>query len=113
GMTLLRTFGVLSLVATYLCSAAAAQRAYLGFDRNDYPGDANLATLRKTFSYTGYWLNNPPGANANSWRGKRKTIQAAGFGFLVLFNGKTYAQIKHAGNPASLGKSDGMAAARA
>ena len=23
---------------------------------------ANLKTLRQTFSYTGYWLNHPPGA---------------------------------------------------
>ena len=45
----------------------------LGFDRNDYPGDGALKTLRQTFTYTGYWLNNPPGARANSWKGKRKT----------------------------------------
>ena len=45
---------------------------YLGLDRNDYPGDSNMAVLRKTFAFTGYWLNNPPGANHNSWRGNRK-----------------------------------------
>lgn len=89
---------------------AAEQPGYLGFDRNDYPGDANLKILRQTFSYSGYWLNNPPGAKANSWLGKRKTIEAAGFGFLVLFNGRTYAEIKSAGDAVRLGSSDAAAA---
>ena len=66
-------------------TTAPAQVAYLGFDRNDYPGDSNLRILRQTFSFSGYWLNNPPGAKTNSWVGKRKTLQDAGFGFLVLF----------------------------
>ncbi len=35
--------------------------SYLGFDRNDYPGDGNLPALRKSFAFTGFWLNNPPG----------------------------------------------------
>ena len=39
---------------------AQTPAAYLGFDRNVYPGDANLKTLHQTFSYTGYWLNVPP-----------------------------------------------------
>jgi hypothetical protein len=83
---------------------------YLGFDRNDYPGDANLKILRQTFSYSGYWLNNPPGAKANSWTGKRSALQAAGFGFLVIFNGRTYAEIKSSGDSSRLGNSDGAAA---
>lgn len=45
--------GVLVLVLELGCAAAVAQQqTYLGFDRNDYPGDANLSTLRQTFSYT-------------------------------------------------------------
>jgi hypothetical protein len=116
----------LLLVAVILASSAAlglqsepdsslptAQSGYLGFDRNDYPGDSNLKSLRQTFSYSGYWLNNPPGAKINSWTGKRKTLQAAGFGFLVLFNGRTYADIKHAGDAAKLGNSDAVAAVAA
>lgn len=91
----------------------AAQAGYLGFDRNDYPGDSNLKILRRTFSYSGYWLNNPPGANTNSWTGKRKILQAAGFGFMVLFNGRTYAEIKSAGDAAKLGNSDAAAAVSA
>jgi len=92
---------------------AAAHAGYLGFDRNDYPGDANLKMLRQVFSYSGYWLNNPPGAKTNPWTGKRKTLQAAGFGFLVLFNGRTYAEIKSAGDAAKLGRSDAAAAVSA
>jgi len=95
-------------------SAGAATRpGYIGFDRNAYPGDANLKILRQTFSYSGYWLNNPPGAKTNSWVGKRKTLEAAGFGFLVLFNGRTYAEIKSAGDAVKLGSSDAAAAVAA
>ena len=94
-------------------SAHPTQAAYLGFDRNDYPGDANLKILRQNFSYSGYWLNNPPGAKTNSWVGKRQTLQAAGFGFLVLFNGRTYAEIKSAGDAVKLGTSDAAAAVAA
>ncbi|HLK31712.1 MAG TPA: hypothetical protein VKT29_01400 [Terriglobales bacterium] len=84
---------------------------YLGFDRNEYPGDMNLKTLRQTFSYLGYWLNNPPGASSNSWAGHRATVQSAGFGFLVLFNGRLYAELKNVGNARRLGRLDGQAAA--
>jgi Domain of unknown function (DUF1906) len=84
--------------------------AYLGFDRNDYPGDGNLPVLRKSFAFAGYWLSNPPGARANSWQGKRTTVQRAGFGFLLLFNGRAYAELKGKPNP---GAADGAAAARA
>jgi hypothetical protein len=90
-------------------SAQAQTSACLGFDRNDYPGDANLAALRQTFSFSGYWLNNPPGANLNTWTSKRPRLQAAGFGFLVLFNGRLYKDLLH--NPAARGQSDGRTAA--
>ena len=63
-------------------------RVFLGFDRNDYPGDATLDVLRKTFTFTGYWLNAPPGESTTSWTGKRETLRKHGFGFLVLFNGR-------------------------
>jgi hypothetical protein len=88
---------------------AADSTSYLGFDRNEYPGDDHLQELHKTFSYAGYWLNNPPGETTNSWRGKRATIESAGFGFLVLFNGRFYRELKtHA---TELGKADARAAA--
>jgi hypothetical protein len=91
-----------------LTCGASAQQSYLGFDRNQYPGDQNLKVLRQTFSYSGFWLNNPPGENTNSWQGKRQVIQSAGFGFLVLFNGRLDEQLRR--NPAALGKADGQAA---
>jgi hypothetical protein len=89
---------------------AADSTAYLGFDRNDYPGDDSLKTLRETFSYSGYWLNNPPGERRNTWVGKRRKLESAGFGFLVLFNGRLYADLKNVSRAKSLGRSDAKAA---
>jgi hypothetical protein len=91
-------------------SSLLAQTFYLGFDRNDYPGDANLKALRQTFSYTGYWLNNPPGERANTWAGHRAAVESAGFGFLVLFNGRLYAELKSVANAKKAGNSDAQAA---
>lgn len=88
-----------------------AESSYLGFDRNTYPGDANLKTLHETFSYTSYWLNNPPGEKSNTWVGHRAAVNSAGFGFLVLFNGRLYAQLKSESNAKRLGQSDARAAA--
>ena len=99
--------GLLILVCA-LNVSAVAQTSYLGFDRNDYPGDANLNTLRQTFSYSGYWLNNPPGEHSNTWVGKRVALDKAGFGFLVLFNGRLDNQLQR--NAAVFGKTDGQAA---
>jgi Domain of unknown function (DUF1906) len=90
---------------------AQAQTTYLGFDRNAYPGDANLKALHQTFSYTGYWLNNPPGEKTNTWAGHRATVESAGFGFLVLFNGRLFAELKSVANAKKLGGSDAQAAA--
>jgi Domain of unknown function (DUF1906) len=84
--------------------------AYLGFDRNDYPGDDSLKALRQTFSYTGFWLNNPPGEKTSTWAGKRDIVESAGFGFLVLFNGRLYAELKAVVNASKLGQSDAQAA---
>ena len=93
------------------CVALSAQSpTYLGFDRNDYPGDANLGALRQTFSYSGYWLNNPPGERANTWVGHRATVESAGFGFLVLFNGRVYAELKSVANATKVGNSDARSA---
>ena len=84
--------------------------AYLGFDRNDYPGDGKLTLLRQTFSFAGFWLNHPPGAKMNTWVGKRGVLESAGFGFLILFNGRLLTELKTVSNAARLGKSDGQAA---
>ena len=93
----------------------SARKTYLGFDRNEYPGDAVLPALRQTFSFAGYWLNAPPGAKGTSWTGKRDAVKKAGLGFLLLFNGRLDAEIKKAACAAELGHSDGdtaVAAAR-
>ena len=68
-------------------------------------------SMRRTFSFAGYWLNNPPGANTNDWVGKRAVILKNGFGFLVLFNGHTISELKSLGNAAEAGKKDGQSAA--
>ncbi len=95
----------------YSQSSNNEQTTYLGFDRNTYPGDANLKALRQTFSYSGYWLNNPPGETRNTWTGHRAAVESAGFGFLVLFNGRLYAELKSVANAKKLGASDAQAAA--
>lgn len=87
--------------------------AYFGFDRNEYPGDANLAILHRTFAFTGYWLNPPPGARENTWQGKRARLRKAGFGFLVLFNGRLYAELKQSADAGQLGRADADAAVHA
>lgn len=103
------TVGLILLV----CALPAAAQSYLGFDRNDYPGDAAMKTLYKTFAFTGYWLNNPPGANRNVWQGKRQALQDVGYGFLLLFNGREYSQLKASGNAARVGASDSATALQA
>lgn len=88
-------------------------RTYLGFDRNDYPGDESLAALRKTFAFSSYWLNAPPGETATTWTGKREILRANGFGFLVLFNGRLDKELKRAHDAAQLGANDAAAAVKA
>src|SRR5271157_1792990 len=103
-----------SAALIFTCAMLQAQSStYLGFDRNDYPGDANLKALRQTFSYTGYWLNNPPGEKTNTWTGHRAAVESAGFGFLVLFNGRLYAELKTEAKAMRLGQADAQAAASA
>ena len=84
-----------------------AARGFVGFDRNDYPGDEAMTRLRKQFAYTGYWLTPPPGETTNSWVGKRAMLRGLGYGFLVLANGRLDKQIKAAHvTPQALGWQD-------
>jgi Domain of unknown function (DUF1906) len=108
---MLRNF-LAGLVLLPAICAAQAHGPYLGFDKNLYPGDDLLPALHKTFAFTGYWLNDPPGMTSNPWAGKRPQLRAAGFGFLILFNGRLDAQLKSA-NAAELGTADAAAAAEA
>ena len=91
---------------------------YRGFDRNDYPGDEVMANMRNAaaaFAFTGFWLDNPPGENANSWAGKRAVLREQGWGFLVLANGRLDAEIlkaqKGGTSPKDLGRKDAATAA--
>lgn len=68
--------------------AAAAPADHIGFDRNDYPGDAAMAALHRTFAFTGYWITPPPEETTNTWIGRRKHLLRQGWGFLVLANGR-------------------------
>jgi hypothetical protein len=81
--------------------AAPAPQNYVGFDANDYPGDAQLPTLRKQFAFTGYWLTNPRN----------------GFGFLVVADGRLDKEIlksqKSGKSPAMLARQDAAAAVAA
>ena len=100
----------LLLVGSVPVWGQAPSRSYLGMDRNDYPSDASMQVLRKSFDFTGYWLNTPPGADHNTWRGKRKALDAMGYGFLLLFNGREYAQLKAPRNASHIGAKDSAAA---
>jgi Domain of unknown function (DUF1906) len=104
---------LLLVLAGPTTASRPSSATYLGFDRNDYPGDENLAALRQSFRFSGYWLNNPPGSSANSWQGKRALLRSRGFGFLVLFNGRLYKQLKAPADAALLGGSDARSAAAA
>jgi len=99
----------LALRLLQITSSLFAQRVYLGFDKNDYPGDSVLSTLRGSFHFTSYWLNNPPGLGHNPWAGKRSLIKQHGLGFLVLFNGRLHSQLQSK-DAAALGSQDGNAA---
>ncbi len=87
-----------------------ASGEWIGFDRNDYPGDATMTAMHHTFAFTGYWLTNPPGETTNTWVGKRAVLRAGGWGFLVLANGRLDTEILKAQKagiaPATLGQQD-------
>jgi hypothetical protein len=90
-------------------SAQAASNhlySYLGFDRNDYPGDAAMLLLRKDFSFTGYWLSPPPGEKSSNWHGKREFLRLQGFGFLLLYLAPDSAQWKNSASAAKQGTLD-------
>ncbi len=93
----------------FIQSSSSSERFYLGFDRNIYPGDAALPILRKTFSFSSYWLNPPPGEKANTWTGKRELLRKHGFGFLVLFRGREGKDLKSGEDASAKGQEDAQA----
>jgi hypothetical protein len=94
------------------CTATSLGQTYFGFDENEYPGDNLLPALHRSFSYAGYWLSNPNGADHNPWVGKRAILKANGFGFMLLYNGRLDAQLTGK-DAAALGRSDAAAAVSA
>ena len=92
--------------------AGGAARGYLGFDRNEYPGDAGMVELRKEFAFAGYWLTPAPGEKTNSWAGKRKVMEAQGYGFLLLARGRAVSSIRTATSAKQKGIADAQEAAR-
>ena len=107
---------VLIAPAQFLCAAqtpATSSHLYLGFDRNIYPGDDAMSELRKTFSFTSYWLSPPPGEKVNTWRGKRELLRSKGFGFVVLYAGPASGELKTDLIGRQRGNSDARAAVAA
>jgi glycoside hydrolase-like protein len=106
-----------SLGLLHLSSGQAPQKelaaaGYLGFDRNEYPGDDALPILRKTFAFAGYWLGPPPGEKNSTWEGKRCLLESQGFGFAVLFNGRLSRNLKSAADASEKGTLDAENAAK-
>jgi hypothetical protein len=120
GATILAAIGALlplaiaSLVSPRAAvEAATGARAYLGYDRNVYPGDAALPVLRKTFAFSSYWLSPPPGEKTNTWVGKRELLHAQGFGFLLLYRGPDSRELKNEAAAKEKGTLDARDAATA
>jgi hypothetical protein len=88
-------------------------RSYVGFDRNEYPGDEAVPLLRKSYSFASYWLSPPPGEKSNSWIGKRGVLESQGFGFLLLYQGRTSSQLPYKKDSIEAGFSDARAATAA
>jgi hypothetical protein len=108
---------IIAIAVSHACDAQSfSKRAYLGFDANDYPGDAVLAQLRKTFTFAAYWLNHPPytpPGSPDTWLGHRVALAKQGFGYLVLFNGRLDKELRAAADPRVVGAKDAHDAAAA
>jgi len=92
-------------------TGAASKRSYLGFDLNIFPGKDALPVLRKTFTFSGYWLSPPPGEMTNTWLGQRELLRAQGFGFLLLYRGPQSRELKDETAAAQKGTLDARNAA--
>ena len=96
-----------------LADRSSPPTAYLGFDRDIYPGDAAFPVLRKTFAFTSFWLSPPPGEKVTTWLGKRDLLRKDGFGFLVLYRGRDSREFKKAADGPAKGTLDAQAATAA
>jgi hypothetical protein len=95
GLSFLSISAIAAAIILFSCQASPrpdsrgkkAPAAYLGFDRNIFPGKNSLSILRRTFAFSGYWLSPPPSEKTNSWLGQRELLLSEGFGFLLLYRG--------------------------
>ncbi len=117
GTSAVATPAAVQPVAAVDAQTGAAAGGFVGFDRNEYPGDDTMAAMKKQFAFVGYWLTVPPGAMFNQWVGKRALLRQQGWGFLLLANGKLEAEIlkaqKAGTTPAALGMKDAAVAVAA
>jgi Domain of unknown function (DUF1906) len=129
GFSFLSISAIAAILIMFSCRASTqpnsqerqAPRAYLGFDLNIFPGKDALPVLRKTFSFSSYWLSPPPLEKTNTWIGQRELLRSQGFGFLLLYRGPLSRELKNeaaavqkgtldARNAASVAKSEGFPA---
>ncbi|HJX96630.1 MAG TPA: glycoside hydrolase domain-containing protein, partial [Candidatus Acidoferrum sp.] len=129
GLSILSISSIAAVLILFSCGGSTqptsqeqqAPRAYLGFDLNIFPGKDALPALRKTFSFSGYWLSPPPQGKTNNWLGQRELLRSQGFGFLLLYRGPLSRELKNeaaaaqrgtldARNAASVAKSEGFPA---
>ena len=101
------------LILRALAAAQSARPSYLGFDRNQYPGDEAMKLFRKDFAFTGYWLSPPPGEKTNTWDGKREYLRSLGYGFVLLAKGRDSRELKSGSDAAEKGASDAQSATAA
>jgi hypothetical protein len=113
---LLLTFSGIALCFVRIdlhATESSEKRSFSGFDRNQYPGDAALPLLRKSYSFASYWLSPPPGEKSNSWTGKRGVMKSQGFGFLLLYRGRTSGELPYKKDSIDAGLADAQGAAAA
>src|SRR5580700_7853698 len=91
--------------------AQESPHAYLGYDRNIFPGTDALPVLRKTFAFSSYWLSPPPGEKTNTWLGRRVALRSEGFGFLLLYRGRESSETKTNAAAVEKGSADARDAA--
>jgi hypothetical protein len=119
GLSFLSISAIAAALILFSCQASTqpnsqAQqepRAYLGFDLNIFPGKDALPALRKTFSFSSYWLSPPTGEKTNTWLGQRELLRKQGFGFLLLYLGPLSRELKNEAAVAQKGTLDARSAA--
>jgi len=119
GLSFLSISVIASVLILFSCQASTqpdsqaqqAPRAYLGFDLNIFPGKDALPALRKTFSFSSFWLSPPTGEKTNTWLGQRELLRSQGFGFLLLYLGPLSRELKNQAAAAQKGTLDARSAA--